>query len=510
MSHKIAYRVAHAATDTVKTSCIAVGVYEKQKLSNAAAQLDKASDGQLKRFLKKGDFSGRCGQYTILYDIPGIPAPRLLLVGCGANKQISQEDFQKIHVRLIKCLISLNATQAASYLHEVPVDMAQSATADPGWSTRQAVLACDHTLYQFDLCKALDKKRDKPKLKTLQLCQLEAEHLAERKQGAKQGQGIAEGINLAKTLGNLPGNICTPSYLAKQAKSLQKTFPSVKTTVLSEAAMEKLGMGSLLSVARGSQEPAKLAIMEYQQGKPGAKPIVLVGKGITFDSGGISLKPGAKMDEMKFDMCGAASVLGTLHACARIGVKANVIGIIACAENMPGGKASKPGDIVTSMSGRTIEILNTDAEGRLVLCDALSYAERYKPAAVIDIATLTGACIVALGRVPSGLLGNNEQLVQRLKQAGEQCGDRVWQLPLWPDYRRQLKSNFADVANIGGPDAGTITAAVFLSYFTENYPWAHLDIAGTAWKSNNDKGATGRPVSLLAHYILQNHAGKKV
>jgi leucyl aminopeptidase len=270
--------------------------------------------------------------------------------------------------------------------------------------------------------------------------------------------------------------------------------------------MKKLGMNALLSVSRGSREPAKLIVMKYLCGKKTDKPIVLVGKGITFDTGGISIKPSPGMDEMKFDMCGAASVLGTIKACSQMQIKANVIGVVAAAENMPGGNASRPGDIVKSYSGRTIEILNTDAEGRLVLCDALSYVEQYDPAAVIDIATLTGACIVALGRHPSGLLGNNKKLIDRLLVAGERSGDRVWQLPLWPEYRKQLKSNFADLTNIGGPEAGTITAASFLSHFTEAYPWAHLDIAGTAWKTGKEKGATGRPVHLLMDYIMTHHS----
>ena len=409
---------------------------------------------------------------------------------------------------LIKQCLSLNITEVTSYLTEVAVTGAPSVKVDAGWHIRQAVIACDSRLYQFEQCKGLEKKTKKRNLKTLQFAQTDSKNQTEYKHATKQGQAIAEGISLAKTLGNLPGNICTPDYLAKQAKTLQKTFSTIKATVLNEAMMTKLGMGSLLSVARGSQHPARLAIIEYKQGKASDKPVVLVGKGITFDSGGISLKPGPKMDEMKYDMCGAASVVGTLHACAQMKLKANVIGIITCAENMPGSQATKPGDIVTSMSGRTIEILNTDAEGRLVLCDALSYAERFKPAAVIDIATLTGACIVALGSRPSGLLGNNDKLIDAIKQSADNCGDRVWQLPLWSDYRQDLKSNFADVANIGGSGAGTITAAAFLSYFTEKYPWAHLDIAGTAWNSGNDKGATGRPVPLLVQYIIDNHSAK--
>ncbi len=287
-----------------------------------------------------------------------------------------------------------------------------------------------------------------------------------------------------------------------QARKLGKASKNVKVTVLELKDMEKLGMGSLLSVARGSRQPPKLITLEYQGADKGVKPVALVGKGITFDTGGISIKPASTMDEMKFDMCGAASVLGVIAACIELKLPINVVGVIASSENMPDGAASKPGDIVTSMSGQTIEILNTDAEGRLVLCDALTYTERFKPSAVIDIATLTGACVIALGKHPSGLLSNHEPLAKALLEAGTVSGDRVWQMPLWDDYQDQLKSNFADMANIGGRDGGTITAACFLSRFTKKFHWAHLDIAGTAWKSGDQKGATGRPVPLLMQYLL--------
>jgi len=300
----------------------------------------------------------------------------------------------------------------------------------------------------------------------------------------------------------LPGNICTPRYLASEAQKLGRKNERLKTTVLEDKKLEALGMGSLLSVARGSKEPARLISMEYSGGRSGSKPVVLVGKGITFDTGGISLKPGAAMDEMKFDMCGAASVFGVMNALCAMKAKVNVVGLVAAAENMPGSQATKPGDVVTSMSGKTIEVLNTDAEGRLVLCDALSYAEKFKPEAVIDIATLTGAVIIALGHHASGLFSNNDALADELLSAGEASGDRAWRLPIWDEYQQQLKSNFADLANIGGRPAGSVTAACFLSQFAEKYRWAHIDIAGTAWKSGANKGATGKPVSLLIHYLL--------
>jgi leucyl aminopeptidase len=310
---------------------------------------------------------------------------------------------------------------------------------------------------------------------------------------------IAQGMNLARDLGNLPGNLCTPTYLAEQAQALAETY-ALGIDVLEREAMENLGMGSLLSVAKGSDQPPKFIVLNYHGAKK-EKPVVLVGKGITFDSGGISLKPAAEMDEMKYDMCGAASVLGTMQAIAQLGLPLNVVGIIPTCENLPNGRANKPGDIVTSMSGQTIEVLNTDAEGRLILCDALTYAERFEPAAVVDIATLTGACVIALGHVASGLLANKQSLADELLDAGEVSGDRCWQMPLWDEYQEQLKSNFADMANIGGRPGGTITAAAFLSRFTKKYDWAHLDIAGTAWKSGKEKGGTGRPVPLLVNFL---------
>jgi leucyl aminopeptidase len=323
-----------------------------------------------------------------------------------------------------------------------------------------------------------------------------------------QTASTARGMALTKELGNLPGNICTPTFLAAKALALGKAHKSIKTTVLDEKAMQKLGMGSFLSVTRGSEQPAKLITMEYYGAAKTQKPIVLVGKGITFDSGGISLKPGAEMDEMKYDMCGAASVLGTLQAIAEMGLKLNVVGVIPTCENLPSGRATKPGDIVTSMSGQTIEILNTDAEGRLILCDALTYSKKFNPDTVIDIATLTGACVIALGHVASGMFANEDKLAQELVAASEQSHDRIWQLPLWEDYQPLLDSNFADMQNIGGRAGGTITAACFLARFTKEYRWAHLDIAGTAWLSGKNKGATGRPVPLLTQYLINRTNSK--
>jgi leucyl aminopeptidase len=322
----------------------------------------------------------------------------------------------------------------------------------------------------------------------------------------REGSAIAAGMTLTRDLGNLPANVCTPTYLADTSVKLGREW-KLAVEVLEQKDMEKLGMGSLLSVTRGSREPPKFVILRYSGGGKRERPVVLVGKGITFDTGGISLKPAAEMDEMKFDMCGAASVLGTLRAVAELKLKLNVIGLVPTCENMPGGAATKPGDIVTSLSGQTVEILNTDAEGRLILADALSYAERFEPQAVVDIATLTGACIIALGHVCSGLFASKDDLALELQAAGAESWDRVWRLSLWEDYHEQLKSNFADFANIGGRPAGSVTAACFLSKFTGKYDWAHLDIAGTAWKSGREKGATGRPVPLLTTFLMKRAKG---
>lgn len=354
--------------------------------------------------------------------------------------------------------------------------------------------------YRFTLIKHRKPTQPSALRKTRLVCDSAAARSA-MEQGLKTGAALVEGLHLTRDLGNLPGNICSPAYLAQRARQLARSHDKLRTRVLEEKQMQELGMGAFLSVTAGAARPAKLIAMEYDGGPKSQQPIVLVGKGITFDTGGISLKPGAAMDEMKFDMCGAASVFGVLHAIATLGLKRNVVGLVAAAENMPDGNATRPGDVVTTMSGQTVEILNTDAEGRLVLCDTLTYAARYKPETVVDIATLTGACIVALGSHASGLFANDDALADALLSAGETTGDRAWRLPIWDEYQQQLKSNFADMANIGGRDAGSITAACYLARFTEDYTWAHLDVAGSAFQGGAAKGATGRPVALLFEYL---------
>jgi len=382
-------------------------------------------------------------------------------------------------------------------------------SADVRTRARLAAIAAGDVTYRFD---ATFGKRDavsRPKLARLVLA-VERSETKEAEAGLREGSAIANGMSLARDLGNLPGNVCTPTYLGETAKKLGKSH-KLKIEVLDRKQIEALKMGSFLSVARGSYEPPKFIVLRYEgakhkpagRGKATANgPVVLVGKGITFDAGGISLKPAAGMDEMKYDMCGAASVFGTLRTVAELGLPLDVIGVVPACENLPSGRANKPGDVVTTMSGQTVEILNTDAEGRLILCDALTYVERFKPSTVIDIATLTGACVTALGHINTGLFTHDDALADTLTSLSRQALDPVWRLPLDDDYQEQLKSNFADMANIGGPPAGAVTAACFLSRYAKGYRWAHLDIAGTAWRSGKDKGATGRPVPLLTQYLL--------
>jgi len=490
------FKINAGIPETQRTACVVAGVYLSHRLSKAAKRLDKASGGIISDILNRGDMEGKAGDILTLYRLPNISCERVVLVGCGRKQELDDNTYRKITHGAAQYLKNNGASEAVSYLIELPLK-----DRDISWKLRQAVMSTAEALYRFDQTKSKKKKLRKP-LKKLVLMVPAKEDVTKGKPALEEGMAIASGMSLAKDLGNLPGNICTPSYLADQAKELKKVYNQLHVRIMDEAEMQKLGMGALLSVSQGSEQPAKLIILEYRGGDKASQPIVLVGKGITFDTGGISIKPAQTMDEMKFDMCGAASVLGTIKACAQMKLPIHLVGIIASAENMPGGKATRPGDVVTTLSGQTVEILNTDAEGRLVLCDALSYSERFKPAAVIDIATLTGACIIALGHHPSGLMSNDETLAEALIMAGQSSGDRVWQLPLWEDYQEQLDSNFADIANIGGRSAGTITAACFLSRFTKKYHWAHLDIAGTAWHTGKQKGATGRPVPLLTQYLM--------
>jgi leucyl aminopeptidase len=472
-----------------------VGLHQGGELTAAARRLDQASKGALKKALR--DISGKTGSTLLLRALPGVAAERVLLVGLG-EKNTGEAAYRDAVRAAASALKELDSKDAALFL----VDM-KIAARPVSWNVRHAVLGVSDAFYRFDQLKS-QKKSSVPALTHVVL---PLSPKAELQAAVKEAAATADGVALARTLGNLPPNICTPSYLADEAKKLAREF-KLDVDVLERKDMEKLGMGSFLSVARASHQPPKLIVLHYNNAK-GKKPLALVGKGITFDTGGISLKPAGEMDEMKFDMSGAGSVLGALRALAGMKAPVNVVGVIPACENMPGGAASKPGDIVTTLSGQTVEILNTDAEGRLILCDALSYAEqRFKPDTVIDIATLTGACVIALGNVATGLFANEQKLADEVRAAADDAWDRVWQMPLWEDYQEQLRSNFADFANIGGRPGGAITAACFLARFTRKLRWAHLDIAGTAWKSGREKGSTGRPVPLLVRFALR-HAGRK-
>ncbi|MFZ5957486.1 leucyl aminopeptidase [Pseudomonas knackmussii] len=489
------FLVKSASPETLKTATLVVAVSEGRKLGNAAKAVDAASGGAISSLLKRGDLAGKVGQTLLLQNLPNLKAERVLLVGAGKERELSDRQYRKLVSAVLGNLKNLGGGDAVLALGELAVKGRNA-----HGKARLLVETLADGLYVFDRYKS--QKAEAPKLKKLTLLADKADAAAVEL-GAKEAQAIANGMALTRDLGNLPPNVCHPSFLGEQAKALAKEHKGLKVEVLDEKKLRELGMGSFLAVAQGSDQPPRLIVLQYNGGKKDEAPHVLVGKGITFDTGGISLKPGLGMDEMKFDMCGAASVFGTFRAVLELQLPINLVGVMACAENMPSGGATRPGDIVTTMSGQTVEILNTDAEGRLVLCDALTYVERFKPASVVDIATLTGACIVALGSNTSGLMGNNDALIRQLLKAGEMADDRAWQLPLFDEYQEQLDSPFADIANIGGPKAGTITAGCFLSRFAKKFHWAHLDIAGTAWISGGkEKGATGRPVPLLTQYLL--------
>nr|WP_314489043.1 leucyl aminopeptidase [uncultured Pseudomonas sp.] len=488
--------VKSVAAVSVKTATLVLCVGEGRVLGALAQPIDQASNGAIGAVLKRGDLSGKVGQTLLLQALPGLKAERVLLVGIGKEQALNDRNWRKVANAVAGALKGLGGSDATLVLDDVVVEGRE------GHYGKYRLLA--ETLlagtYVFDRFKS--QKAEPRALKKITLLTSEA-GLAEVERGLKHARAISAGMALTRDLGNLPPNLCHPSFLAEQAKDMGKAHKNLKVEVLDEKKIKDLGMGAFYAVGQGSEQPPRLIVLNYQGAKKSEKPYVLVGKGITFDTGGISLKPGAGMDEMKYDMCGAASVFGTLQAVLELQLPINLVCLLACAENMPSGGATRPGDIVTTMSGQTVEILNTDAEGRLVLCDTLTYAERFKPQAVIDIATLTGACIVALGSHTTGLLGNDDGLLNQLLDAGKRADDRAWQLPLFEEYQEQLDSPFADIANIGGPKAGTITAACFLSRFAKQYQWAHMDIAGTAWISGGkEKGATGRPVPLLTQYLL--------
>jgi len=481
--------------------CLVLAVQGDANLARTAQQSDKAAAGALRRALASGDLSGKAGSTLLLHRVAGIAAERVLLLRLGERSKYDVAAFRETLRGLGAALKNLGAKDAV-----LPIaDLAVGGRGLP-WAVRMAVLALRESFYAFDQLKT-QKKAPAPALESVTLAVAGAPVTLQAQAALKEAVATADGADLARTLGNLPPNICTPSYLADEARKLARQF-RLGIEVLERKDMERLGMGALLAVTAGSRQPPKLIVLRYTGAAKSKKPLVLVGKGITFDTGGISLKPGAEMDEMKFDMSGAGSVLGAIRALAGMRAPVNVIGVVPTCENMPDGAATRPGDIVTSMSGQTVEILNTDAEGRLILCDALSYSERFAPEAVVDIATLTGACVIALGHVATGLFANDQKLADEILAAGDDAWDRAWQMPLWEDYQEQLRSNFADMANIGGRPAGSITAACYLARFTKKLKWAHLDVAGTAWRSGRDKGSTGRPVPLLVRLALRK-AGRR-
>lgn len=498
------FSVKSGSPEKQRSACIVVGVFEPRRLSPIAEQLDKISDGYISSLLRRGDLEGKPGQMLLLHQVPNILSERVLLVGCGKERELDERQFKQIIQKTINTLNETGSMEAVCFLTELHVRGRNTY-----WKVRQAVESAKEALYTFDQMKSIKVEPRRP-LRKLVFNVPTRRELSVGEKAIQHGLAVASGLKIAKDLGNMPPNICNPAYLASHARQLADEFSPVTTRVIGEQQMKDLGMNAYLAVGQGSQNESLMSVIEYKgAANPDDKTIVLIGKGLTFDSGGISIKPSDGMDEMKYDMCGAATVFGVMRAVAELQLPLNVVGILAGCENMPDGRAYRPGDILTTMSGQTVEVLNTDAEGRLVLCDTLTYAERFDPELVIDVATLTGACVIALGHHISGLLSNHNPLANDLLSASEQAGDRAWRLPLGDEYQEQLESNFADMANIGGRPAGAITAGCFLSRFTKKYYWAHLDIAGTAWRSGKSKGATGRPVPLLTQFLL-NRAGVSI
>jgi leucyl aminopeptidase len=488
----IQFSLTDQAPETATAACIVVGVFEDRMLTVAAARVDEKSGGAIKRLIEAGDINGKLCSSQLLFALPAITAPRVLVVGLGEQKKFDAARFQRACGEAARALKGAPLDSAVSYLTEVEVQ-----GKDAAWSVRTAALATDAQAYKYT---ATFKPRDKSK--TPEFSALAFAAPAAAASALPTANAIAAGVRYARELGNLPPNICTPAYIAEQAQKFAQEHPGVSCEVLEEEDMGKLGMGALLGVAQGSANAPKLIVLQWRGAGENDKPYALVGKGITFDTGGISIKPSAGMEEMKFDMCGAAGVLGAFVSAVELQLKLNLVCVVPAAENMPGGKAQRPSDVVTTMSGQTVEVLNTDAEGRLILCDALTYVQKFKPQVIIDTATLTGACVVALGKYASGLMTKDEDLAAELLAAGETTLDRAWRLPLWDDYQSQLDTGYADIANIGGKYAGAITAGCFLSRFTEGFRWAHLDIAGTAWEDGRKGSATGRPVALLVQYLI--------
>lgn len=490
------FNVKSGSPEKQRSACIVVGVFEPRRLSPAAEQLDQVSDGYISNLLRRGDLEGKAGQMLLLHNVPNILSERVLLVGCGKERELDERQYKQIISKTIANLNETGSMEAVCFLSELHVK-----ARDTYWKVRQAVEAANSSLYTFHQLKTKKEEPRRP-LRKLVFNVPTRRELGLGERAIHHGLSISKGVGLCRDAANMPPNICTPLWLAEQADKVADNYDNLKIERIGREKMEELGMNAYLAVSRGSHNPPMMTLMHYQGAADDKAPIVLVGKGLTFDSGGISLKPGEAMDEMKYDMGGAAGVLGTMQALAELQLPINVIGVLAGCENMPDGNAYRPGDILTTMSGQTVEVLNTDAEGRLVLCDALTYVERFNPELVVDLATLTGACVIALGAHASAVLSTHNPLAHELINAGEQSSDRAWRLPLWDEYQDMLDSPFADMTNLGGRPAGTITAACFLSRFTKKYNWAHMDIAGTAWQGGKNKGSSGRPVPLLTQFLM--------
>ncbi|MFO1507615.1 MAG: leucyl aminopeptidase [Lysobacterales bacterium] len=492
----LAFAQTRAEPETAATDCIVVGAFDDKTLGPAAARVDARSGGAITRLAEQRDITGKAGTTTTLFGLPGVASPRVIVVGLGPRAKFDAHAFRRAAAESAQALRGLPAATATTFLTGLDVPSRPAA-----WKIRTAALAADHAAYRYT---ATFKPKDEPEPPRLQSLAMAVHD--EQSRALAEATAIASGVRFARELGNLPPNICTPAHIAAQAKTIADGHAGVTLEVLERDDMQKLGMGALLGVAQGSSNPPKLIVLRWQGASAGDRPYALVGKGITFDTGGISLKPGAGMEEMKFDMCGGAAMLGTFLAAVQLKLPLNLACVVPAVENMPDGNAYRPSDVVTTMSGLTVEVLNTDAEGRLILCDALTYVQKFDPAVIVDAATLTGACVVALGKHASGLMSKDDELARDLLAAGEDALDRAWRLPLWDDYQKQLESGFADVANIGGKYGGAITAGCFLSRFTNGRRWAHLDIAGTAWAEGRKGMATGRPVPLLVQYLLDRCA----
>ena len=499
------FKLDTTSATEINTACLVIGIFEETPLQGSAKLIDQASNGALQRLIKSGDVSSDWKDSTMLHGLDGVAAKRILVMGYGEVEKFNAVRFDNVCMSAGEFLREHTTTSAHICLNELAdsdeknpaaATGSENGLGDPAWRLRQVAVNLSRANYRYTATKA-PKEHDNEPLSS-------ASFNADDKMQAvlDQASGLAKGYLRSRELGNLPPNICTPAYLAEQALEIAESYRNVSVEILEKDEMSELKMSALLAVGQGSVNEPRLIVLKYQGGDENKRPVVLVGKGITFDTGGISLKPGPNMEQMKFDMGGAASVFGAFEACADMQLPINLVCIIAAAENMPDGNAYRPGDVLTSMSGKTIEVLNTDAEGRLVLCDALTYSQRFNPLALIDVATLTGACVVALGHHASAIMSKHDDLADELIEAGQTAIDRGWRLPLWDDYQPQIKSTFADMKNVGGMAAGSITAGCFLSRFTDGQRWAHIDCAGSTWIWGSDKGSTGRPVGLLTQFLI--------